>query len=85
MKKYLLLLVILVQVIQAYSQTADPKEMVALVKSNLATSTQNLKTYQWIETTTIFMDGKQKSQTIKQCYYSVDGKLTKVEAAGGAE
>jgi len=58
---------------------ADMQETVAMIKKNLAESKEKIKKYEWIETTTTFMSGEQKSLKQNQCYYSVDGKLTKVE------
>jgi hypothetical protein len=63
---------------------ADMKETVAMVKKNLADSKVKIKQYSWIETTTTFYKGEQKSVKQNQCYYSVDGKLTKVETGGSA-
>jgi hypothetical protein len=57
---------------------------IALIKKNLTDSKQNLKKYEWIETTTAFVNGEQNSTKQNQCYYSVDGKLTKVETGGSA-
>ncbi|MBA4153618.1 hypothetical protein [Flavobacterium sp.] len=61
---------------------ADVKENVAMIKKNLADSKEKIKKYEWIETTTVFYKGEQKSVIQKQCYYAVDGKLTKVETGG---
>jgi hypothetical protein len=44
-----------------------------------------MKKYEWIETTTTFLNGEQKGITQKQCYYAVDGKLTKVETGGSTQ
>ena len=55
-----------------------------MIKKNLATSKVNIKNYEWLETTTTFVKGEQKSVKQNQCYYSVDGKLTKVETGGSA-
>lgn len=44
-----------------------------------------MKKYEWIETTTVFVKGEQKSVKQKQCYYAVDGKLTKVETGGSTQ
>jgi hypothetical protein len=63
---------------------ADMEETVAMIKKNLAESKENLKKYEWVETTTTFYKGEQKSVKQNQCYYSVDGKLTKVETGGSA-
>jgi hypothetical protein len=61
---------------------ADMQETVAMIKKNLTDSREKIKKYEWIETTTTFSDGEQKSLKQNQCYYSVDGKLTKVETGG---
>jgi len=58
---------------------ADIDETVAMIRKNLADSKQKIREYEWIETITVFKDGEQKSLKQNQCYYSVDGKLTKVE------
>jgi hypothetical protein len=62
----------------ALDQQEDPKQLVDLVKKNLATSMQQLKNYEWLETTEVYYKGEKKSSSQSQCYYSVDGKLTKV-------
>jgi hypothetical protein len=64
---------------------ADMKEVIGMVKKNLATSKANLINYEWQETTTTFYKGEQKSVKQNRCYYSVDGKLTKVEAGGSTQ
>lgn len=64
---------------------ADMQETVNLIKSNLAASAANIKKYEWIETITAFYKGEQKSKKQNQCYYAVDGKLTKVETGGSTE
>ncbi|MBC7510019.1 MAG: hypothetical protein H7320_14925 [Ferruginibacter sp.] len=53
-----------------------------MIKKNFDKSMANLKKYEWIGTTTTFLKGEQKSVVQKQCYYSVDGKLTNVETGG---
>ena len=50
---------------------ADVKENVAMIKKNLADSKEKIKKYEWIETTTVFYKGEQKSVIQKQCYYSI--------------
>ncbi len=80
----LLILVFIAGFSSVYAQ-ADIKEDVAMIKKNLTESKEKMKTYEWIETTTIFVKGEQKSVKQKQCYYSLDGKLTKVETGGTAE
>jgi len=61
---------------------ADMQETVGMIKKNLADSKEKIRKYEWIETTTTYSDGEQKSSKQNQCYYSVDGKLTKVETGG---
>jgi len=62
----------------------DMQENVAMIKKNLTDSREAMKKYEWIETTTVFVGGEQKSVIQNQCYYSVDGKLTKVETGGSS-
>ncbi len=53
-------------------------ERIAAIKQSLAVSQQNLRTYQWIETTAVSVNGEEKSRTQNTCYYGADGKLQKV-------
>jgi len=64
---------------------ADMQETIGMIKKNLTDSKETIKKYEWIETTTTFYKGEQKSIKQNQCYYSVDGKLTKVETGGSAQ
>ncbi len=86
MKKliFLLILVFIAGISRVNAQT-DTKEVVAMIKKNLVESKEKMKSYEWVETTTIFLKGEQKSVKQKQCYYSLDGKLTKVETGGSAD
>ena len=61
------------------------KETIGMIKKNLTDSKETIKKYEWIETTTTFYKGEEKSVKQNQCYYSVDGKLTKVETGGSAQ
>jgi hypothetical protein len=83
MKKLNLVLILLLFAgfVRISAQT-DTQANVAMIKKNLADSKAKLKKYEWIETTTVFVKGEQKSVKQKQCYYAVDGKLTKVETGG---
>ena len=63
----------------------DMKETIDMIKKNLTDSKANLVSYEWLETTTTFLKGEQKSVKQNQCYYSVDGKLTKVETGGSKQ
>lgn len=53
------------------------EQRIASVKAALARSNAVLHSYQWAETTTVFVNGEQKSQTIKNCFYGADGTLQK--------
>jgi hypothetical protein len=77
----ILLLVLLAGITKVFAQ-ADMKEEIAMIKKNLADSKAAMQKYEWIETTTVFVNGEQKSVIQKQCYYALDGKLTKVETGG---
>jgi hypothetical protein len=88
MKKNYLVLIMIMIIISWTSglfAQADMQETVAMIKKNLADSKEKIKKYEWIETTTTFMDGEQKSLKQCQCYYSVDGKLTKVETGASTK
>jgi hypothetical protein len=79
MKKLsLILILVFFAGITRISAQTDMKDDVAMIKKNLADSKEAMKKYEWIETTTTFVKGEQKGVTQKQCYYSLDGKLTKV-------
>jgi hypothetical protein len=65
------------------AQENQKQQLVNSIKSKLAFSKDNLKKYSWIETTTVFYKGEQKSVKVYQCYYDVGGGLQKVETAGG--
>jgi len=83
MKKLnLLLILVLLAGITRVSAQADMQENVAMIKKNLTDSKAAMQKYEWIETTTVFVKGEQKSVKQKQCYYALDGKLTKVETGG---
>jgi hypothetical protein len=79
----LLILVFVAGLTHVFAQ--DMKDDVAMIKKNLTESKAKMKSYEWIETTTVFVKGEQKSVKQKQCYYSLDGKLTKVETGGTTE
>lgn len=73
----LLFLTLLVWAGVSFAQ-ADTKEIVTMIKTNLAQSKEKIKQYSWIETTKVYIKGELKSTKQNQCYYSVDGQLTKV-------
>ena len=83
MKKLnLFLILVFIAGITRVSAQADMQENVNMIKKNLTDSKAAMKKYEWIETTTVFVKGEQKSVSQKQCYYAVDGKLTKVATGG---
>ena len=59
------------------AQGAAPPDRAAAIKELLATNQANLRTYSWVETTTITLKGEVKKQEQKQCYYGADGKVQK--------
>jgi hypothetical protein len=77
--------------ISAYGQSAQPPaaqgeaqsvpERVADLKKSLAQSNAALKSYEWIETTTVSVKGEVKSTTQMKCYHGADGKVQKVAVA----
>lgn len=85
-KTYIFLaLVLFIGITNASAQTDDTKKNIEIIKKNLSNSKAALKKYEWIETTTTLLNGEQKGVTQKQCYYAVDGKLTKVETGGSTQ
>jgi hypothetical protein len=79
------IIIMLSAVFYTNAQGTDPKAAIAQIKQNLDASMKNLKTFQWIETTTIFKDGEAKSQTQNQCYYDVNNKLIRVPTSAAPE
>jgi hypothetical protein len=80
--KFLLPAILLLASTTGLFAQAEMKETIDMIKKNLTDSKANLVHYEWLETTTTFLKGEQKSVKQNQCYYSVDGKLTKVETGG---
>jgi hypothetical protein len=76
--KHLFTALFLLAVANSGIAQADMKETIGMIKKNLTESKQKIKNYEWIETTTTSLKGEDKSVKQNQCYYSVDGKLTKV-------
>jgi hypothetical protein len=57
------------------------QERVAAIKNSMIASQQDLRTYQWVETTTVLVKGEQKSFKEETCYYGADGTLQKMPVA----
>src|SRR5215471_13484178 len=49
------------------------QQRVAMLKTWLAQSQAQLRSYQWVETTVVAKSGEEKSRKIETCYYGVDG------------
>ena len=60
------------------TQNPDPKDPVAALKRSLARSQQNLRHYEWIETTSVSIRGDEKSRQQKRCYYGAESQVQKV-------
>jgi len=84
-RKFFLPMVLMLILISNTFAQQDVQELISMVKKNLAESKEHIKQYEWLETTTTFLKGEQKSVKQNQCYYSVDGKLTKVETGGSTQ
>lgn len=78
--KYFIELSLLVTVVScvAYGQQPAPAGRVAEFKQALQQSQAKLRSYEWIETTTVSLKGEVKSQKQNRCYYGADGKVQKV-------
>jgi hypothetical protein len=60
---------------------AGIQERVAAIKNSMIASQQDLRTYQWVETTTVSVNGEQKSYKEESCDYGADGTLQKLPIA----
>jgi len=72
----------------APSQT--PQQRVANLKAWVQASREQMRAFQWIETTTVSVNGEQKSKVVQRCYYGEEGALVKVpleqtQASEGAQ
>jgi hypothetical protein len=61
-----------------------PQERVAMLKQWLQASQMQLRSYEWIETTIVALDGEEKTRSQNTCYYGADGKVQKVPIANNA-
>jgi hypothetical protein len=64
----------------ALAQGAGAPERIAALKQSLAQSQQQLRQYEWIETTVVSLKGEEKSRKQMRCYYGADGKIQKLPA-----
>jgi hypothetical protein len=60
------------------------QERVAALKNSMIASQQDLRTYQWVETTTVSVNGEQKSYKEESAYYGADGSIQKIPIASSA-
>jgi hypothetical protein len=61
------------------AQEQSTQDRLAALKGSLALSQENLRTYEWIETTVFNLKGEEKMRGQNRCYYGADGTLQKVE------
>lgn len=57
--------------------TENLNQRVGELVANLRKSREAIKKYEWIETTTVSVNGEQKAQFEKRCFYGADGKVAK--------
>jgi hypothetical protein len=69
--------VVLVATIPALPQNPELQEKLAAVKAVAAENKQQLRQYQWIETTQLTLKGDQKPPTENSCRYGPDGQVQK--------
>ena len=62
-----------------------PQQRVANLKAWMTASQQQLRTYEWIETTVVLNKGEEKSRKQNTCYYGADGKVQKVPVGDSTE
>jgi hypothetical protein len=60
------------------AQSPEMQQRVAALKQSAAQDQQNIRQYEWIETTVISLKGDEKSRQQKRCYYGAEGSLQKV-------
>jgi len=60
------------------AQSPDLQQRVVALKQSAAKDQQNIRQYEWIETTVISLKGEEKSRQQKRCYYGAEGSLQKV-------
>ena len=75
-------LVLLAGLTGAWAQESAEAQKAAAIKQSLQRSMAALRSYEWIETVTVKVDGDQKSRKENRCYYGADGKQQKVAVEG---
>jgi len=69
----------------AAAQQPNVEERVAAIKQSLEKSMQQIRQYQWTETTVVSYKGEEKSRTQNSCVYSADGKVQKTAVGAPPE
>ena len=59
-----------------------PQHQAAAFKQSLQENQKRLRQYEWIETTTVRVNGEAKGQRQSHCYYGTDGKVRRVPLSG---
>lgn len=82
--KLVLLATVAVLLVTGLASAQSVSERVDALKANVAESKATLHHYQWIQTTTVSLNGDVKSTKQERCYYGDDGSLQKVEISDEA-
>jgi hypothetical protein len=69
---------------RAQEKTAESRK-IAAIEQSLARSMTALRSYEWIETVTVTVDGEQKSRKENRCYDGTEGTLQKVAIGDRSE
>jgi hypothetical protein len=67
---------------QAPPQPETLQQKIAQIQQQAGNNKDLLRSYQWIETTTITVDGKERPPRISLCRYGADGTLQKTPMSG---
>jgi hypothetical protein len=63
---------------------AAEDQKIDAIKGSLTKSMAALRSYEWVETVTVKIDGDQKSRKQSRCYYGADGEEVKVPIDDGS-
>jgi hypothetical protein len=69
----------------ARAQSQEVQQRIAALKQSVAQDQQNLRQYEWVETTVVSLKGEEKFREQKQCYYGADGGLQKTTVSETAQ
>ena len=77
--------VIVIAALRSQAQVPEAAaERLAAFKEALALSQEQLRQYEWIETTIVSFKGEERSRKQLRCYYGADGTLQKLPIASGS-